>query len=337
LRAHDISASFLDLHLQSGKLAIRYRLPMPEMDLLFLIDRNVDRRYDRGEIQQALGQIQEYVNQKLSIQVNGLPVLFEPQDFQLWGDEQDHLFLDFVRELPVAAAVTQIRIDSRLFQELVSNHKTMVAVHAGPQTSQYALDTSNRLGIWQAEQTSRVAHFGRFLKLGMEHIFTGYDHILFLVGLLLVGSSLLEVVKIVTSFTVAHSLTLALAVLGRANPNPSLVEVGIAFSIAYVGMENLTNRRLTRRWHITFFFGLVHGFGFAHVLREMNLSSGQLASSLFAFNLGVEAGQVAIVSLIFPVLKGIRRLPWHHVFLQGASATVLAFGVFWFFQRIFFL
>lgn len=333
--AHDISASFLDLNLEDGKLVIRYRLPMPEMDLMFLIDRNLDNRYDRGEIQQALGKLQEYVNQKLSLQVDSLPVLFEPQGFEFWGDEKDHLFVDFVRELPLATPVEQIQIESRLFQELISNHKTMVAIHSGQQASQYALDTSNRVGLWQVEHTSRIEHFVRFLKLGMEHIFTGYDHLLFLVGLLLIGSTLLEVVKIVTSFTVAHSLTLGLAVLGHANPNPTLIEVGIAFSIAYIGMENLMRKQLTRRWHITFFFGLVHGFGFAYVLREMNLSSSQLASSLFSFNLGVEVGQVSIVALIFPLLQGIRHLSWHPLFLKGASATVLSFGVFWFFERLF--
>ena len=332
--AHDISASFLDLNLEDGTLAIRYRLPVPEMDLMFLLDQNLDGRYDRGEIQQALGQLQEYVNQKLSLQINALPVLFEPQDFAVWGDEQDHLFVDFVKALPMAEPVEQIRIESQLFQELISNHKTMVAIHSGQQASQYALDASNRVGLWQADHANRVAHFVRFLKLGIEHIFTGYDHILFLVGLLLIGSSLLEVVKIVTSFTVAHSLTLGLAVLGHADPNPTLVEVGIAFSIAYIGMENLMKKPMTRRWHITFFFGLVHGFGFAHILREMNLSSAQLASSLFSFNLGVELGQVAIVTLIFPMLKGIHHLSWHHLFLKGASATVLGFGVFWFFQRL---
>lgn len=335
--AHDFSANFLDLNLEDGKLVIRYRLPMPEMDLMFLIDRNLDGRYDRGEIQQAQGKLQEYVNQKLSLQVNALPVLFEPQDFEFWGDEKDHLFVDFVKELPLAEPVEQIRIESQLFQELISKHKTMVAIHSGQQAGQYALDASNRVGLWQVEHTSRIEHFVRFLKLGMEHIFTGYDHLLFLVGLLLIGSTLLEVVKIVTSFTVAHSLTLGLAALGHVNPNPTLIEVGIAFSIAYIGMENLMKRQLTRRWHITFFFGLVHGFGFANVLRAMNLSSGQLASSLFSFNLGVEMGQVSMVALIFPLLTGIRHLSWHHLFLKGASATVLGFGVFWFVQRLFFV
>jgi hypothetical protein len=211
-----------------------------------------------------------------------------------------------------------------------------VAIHHVPDASQYALDASTSTALWQGRGESGFRHFVRFLTLGMEHIFTGYDHVLFLVGLLLIGGTLLEVVKIVTSFTVAHTLTLGLAALGHVNPNARLVEAGIAFSIAYIGMENLTRRQLTRRWHITFFFGLVHGFGFAHILREMNLSSGQLASSLFSFNLGVEAGQIAIVAVVFPLIQAVRQLSWHREFVNSASAVVLGLGVFWFVERLFF-
>ena len=94
-----------------------------------------------------------------------------------------------------------------------------------------------------------------------------------------------------------------MATLGVVTPNAQLIEVGIALSIAYIGLENLIEKHWTRAWHITFFFGLVHGFGFANILKEMELSSSQLASSLFSFNLGVEVGQVCIVGMVYPLLR----------------------------------
>jgi hydrogenase/urease accessory protein HupE len=333
--AHDIAASFLDLDLKDGSLTIRYRLPVPELDLLFGVDKDLDGQYTAAEIQDAAPRIQQYVNERLSLSADGVPIPFEPKNFTQWKDEGGHLWFDFVKVVPESQPVRQIRMESRLFQDLVATHKTMVAVHADEKSNQYALDSSNLAGEWKSGRVSATEHFVRFLELGIEHIFTGYDHILFLIGLLLIPSTLVEVVKIVTSFTIAHSITLGLAVMGQVNPNPKAVEVGIAFSIAYVGFENLLRHPLMDRWKITGFFGLVHGFGFAHILREMNLSPGELASSLFSFNFGVELGQITIVLLSYPLLKAIRNRPWHIVAVRAGSVTILAFGIVWFFQRMF--
>jgi hypothetical protein len=180
----------------------------------------------------------------------------------------------------------------------------------------------------------------RFLRLGVEHIFTGYDHIAFLLALLLLGGRFLDLVKIVTSFTIAHSVTLALAALGVLNPPARAVEALIAASIVAVAAENLwvlrggqgTSARvasaLKHRWRITFAFGLVHGFGFASALQELKLPRSALVAGLVSFNLGVEVGQVTIVALAFPVLAWLRSLhsfqPWGPRLLSGAIA---AFGL----------
>ncbi len=177
----------------------------------------------------------------------------------------------------------------------------------------------------------------RFLRLGIEHIFTGYDHIAFLLALLLLGGRFLDLVKIVTSFTIAHSVTLALAALGILNPPSRAVEALIAASIIAVAGENLWVLRSARgeservasalrhRWRITFAFGLVHGFGFASALQELKLPRSALAAGLVSFNLGVEVGQVTIVALAFPVLSWLRTLrdfqPWGPRLLSGAIAT----------------
>jgi hypothetical protein len=190
-----------------------------------------------------------------------------------------------------------------------------------------------------------AAQAKRFLALGVEHIFTGYDHIAFLLGLLLLGGSLRGLAKIVTSFTVAHSLTLALATLGWVTPPARVVEPLIAASIVFVAMENLWALRPgappsaiaaagARRWRITFAFGLVHGFGFASVLRDMHLPRGGLAASLVAFNLGVEVGQIAIVALALPLLAMFRRSAalWRRGVL-GGSVAVGGLGLLWLLQR----
>jgi hydrogenase/urease accessory protein HupE len=177
--------------------------------------------------------------------------------------------------------------------------------------------------------------FWRFLRLGIEHIFTGYDHIAFLIGLLLLGGRLIELVKIVTAFTVAHSITLALAALNVFAPSPRVVEPLIAASIVFVGAENLwalrtsaAQRALRHRWMVTLAFGLVHGFGFASVLRGLDLPRSVLATGLVSFNLGVEVGQVCIVVVALPIIRKLQR------FSVPLSATVAALGAFWLVQRL---
>lgn len=179
------------------------------------------------------------------------------------------------------------------------------------------------------------AEFWRFLRLGVEHIFTGYDHIAFLIGLLLLGGRLMELVKIVTAFTIAHSITLALAALNVFAPSPRVVEPLIAASIVFVGVENLwalrksaTEKALRHRWMVTLGFGLVHGFGFASVLRGLDLPRNVLATGLVSFNLGVEVGQVCIVVIALPIVRKLRR------FSAPLSAIVALLGAFWLVQRL---
>jgi hydrogenase/urease accessory protein HupE len=195
-------------------------------------------------------------------------------------------------------------------------------------------------------QPDAWAGAGRFLRLGAEHIFQGADHIAFLIGVLLLGGSFRQLVGIVTAFTVAHSLTLALATLGWVVPPPRLIEPLIALSIVAVGVENLLTLRaplttervkaaIARRWRLTFGFGLVHGFGFAGALRALDLPRALLAPSLLTFNLGVELGQLAIVALAWPLLRWLRGLrPMWPAGTRWASAAVAGLGVYWLLERV---
>lgn len=177
----------------------------------------------------------------------------------------------------------------------------------------------------------------RFFALGVEHILGGFDHLLFLAGLLIVAGSLREVVSIVTAFTVAHSLTLVLAVLGVVQVPPAIAEPLIAASIAYVGLENLVRRRASARWPLTFAFGLIHGFGFAGALRDLGIGVGWagLVVPLASFNLGVEAGQIAVATVLLPIgwrlgAQKVLGQPATHV----CSALIALAGSYWLIERL---
>ena len=181
-----------------------------------------------------------------------------------------------------------------------------------------------------------LAVIQKFAASGVHHILIGPDHLLFLVGLLLLGGSLRQLVLVVSAFTLAHSITLSIAALELFNPPSRIVEPAIALSIVYVGADNLLVRggRDMRGW-IAFGFGLIHGFGFASVLREMDLPARALGWSLFSFNVGVEVGQLVVVLVVASLLAAIRarsETAGRRLAFAG-SIVVIAAGAFWFVER----
>ena len=193
----------------------------------------------------------------------------------------------------------------------------------------------------QGSSQSVFSVIRQFVREGVHHIFIGPDHILFIVGLLLLGGNLKQLLKIVTAFTLAHSITLVLATLNILSPSPKLVEPTIALSIVIVGVQGLvrlSSEQKTKDLRLTlaFCFGLIHGFGFASVLRELELPREALGWSLFAFNIGVELGQACIVLAVSPLLALLtQRRPElaRRVVLCGLCGVVLA-GAYWFGQRL---
>jgi hydrogenase/urease accessory protein HupE len=183
--------------------------------------------------------------------------------------------------------------------------------------------------------------FRDYFELGVEHIFLGWDHLAFLVAVLLWATRLWAVVKIITAFTVAHSITLTLAALDLVAVSPALVEPAIAATIVVVALENFLSRDVDRRWRWTFALGLVHGFGFAGVLEEIGLPEDALPLALGAFNLGVEVGQLGIVAIVLPLLLAVdaqfgrgRRHARPAAFVYACSALLAALGTFWLVERI---
>ncbi len=215
-----------------------------------------------------------------------------------------------------------------------SHYRTIVTVATPAGRSEFVL----------GEGTRRAAiDFGAhapggllsFVRLGVEHILTGYDHLLFLLALLVGASSLWRVLGIVTAFTLAHSITLSLAVTGLVHAPSAVVEPLIAATIVWVAVENtLGHTRLWQRFLVTFVFGLVHGLGFADALIELALSGWPLVRALIGFNLGVEIGQAIAIALALPVLFSFARLGHARLIYRWTSLAVAAVGAYWLIERL---
>lgn len=236
--------------------------------------------------------------------------------------------------------IGHLEIGARLFPYDPA-HQTFVTVYEGDAVVwQDVLGRGrDRTEYFTGTRQGRLAVFRRFIASGIHHIAIGPDHILFVIGLLLPGGRLRRLLAVVTAFTIGHSVTLALATLSIVDPPARVIEPLIALSIVFVGADNLwvgTRDRDVRAW-VALVFGLVHGFGFASVLRDVGLPAGALGVSLFAFNLGVEVGQAVIVLAVASALNQVRH--WRPAVAtqvaQVGSALVLVAGAWWFLERVF--
>jgi len=220
-------------------------------------------------------------------------------------------------------------------------HQTFINVYEdGALKQQLIFNADSKEYVYYAGTTQgALAVMRTFTASGIHHIMIGPDHILFLIGLLLLGGRWTALLKIVSFFTIGHSITLSLAALNLVTPPATIIEPAIALSIVFVGADNLVRGegRDLRAW-VALVFGLVHGFGFANVLREFGLPREALGWSLFSFNLGVEIGQLAIVLLVASLLEAVRR---RNAFVgarvaMAGSVVVIAAGAYWFVERVFF-
>lgn len=221
--------------------------------------------------------------------------------------------------------------------------RQVVLLGTGDNAPQALLDHTHTTVTISAPAPSLLSVMHRYLVTGIEHIFLGYDHIAFLIAVVLWARRLWPVIKVVTAFTLAHSVTLSLATLQVIVIPSTIVEPAIAASIMFVAVENFFSRHIDGRWRVTFAFGLIHGFGFASALQEFGLPANAVVPALASFNIGVEIGQVAIVSIVVPALiavdrmltadrvKPVRAAPL--VYTLSALITVL--GGYWFLARIF--
>jgi hydrogenase/urease accessory protein HupE len=283
------------------------------------IDTNQDEAIDSDELAAGQETVARALASGLTVQADGkvCPGTLD----RAWVLEGEGGVVFQVRytcpEVPAGLALAMPMLDA-----LAAGHRHLARVFRAGKAQVKVLDRSHATwdladpnapssGASGASGASSSGSLGwSMLKLGVEHILTGADHLVFLLGLILVGGSFRSLLGVVSAFTLAHSITLALAALSIFAPSPLFVEPAIALSIAYVGIENLFVMDASKRWRITFPFGLIHGFGFAGALREIALPRAQLPIALVSFNLGVELGQLAVLSLVLPIALTARKAPW---------------------------
>ena len=228
----------------------------------------------------------------------------------------------------------QLTLRDDLADRLGAAHHVIALITWEGGSESYSFAAQSRQTTIRLAMPAATSSAGSFFLLGTQHIATGYDHLLFLLALMLCGGSLVQLLKIITAFTLAHSITLGAAALGMVNLPSALVEAVIALSIAYVAFENLFPRfAISRRWTISFLFGLMHGFGFSSVLQEIGLPRENLVLALLNFNLGVEAGQLVAVAVVVPLLVWLRKTSWERRVVRALSALVLVVGLGLFIER----
>src|SRR4051794_14764653 len=244
-----------------------------------------------------------------------------------------------------ATPLRELALTDNLFDVLGRDHHTLATIEWPGGHEQVVFEPDRReahvtLGVEAAgapESGSADRSSIAFFRLGVEHILTGYDHLAFLLALVLRGDRLRSLLGIVTAFTAAHSTTLALAALGWVVLPSRIIEPAIALSIAYVALENVLRERAPpHRFVVSFTFGLLHGFGFAGALIDLGLPPSGLLTSVLFFNLGVEAGQAMIVAALFPALLWFRHFAWERRAVTAISAVVFVAGIVLAFERVLF-
>jgi hydrogenase/urease accessory protein HupE len=281
--------------------------------------------------------LQSMLAARLRLEADGAPLT--PR-WGAWSIQRDQRTLAFHWSAAWSHPPERLRIEGPLFPSDPEHETYFNLYESGALREQGVLTRgSGRVDHFTGDGPGPLAVLRRFLLAGIHHIFIGPDHILFVIGLLLLGGGAMRLLKIVTAFTLAHSVTLALATLGIVSPSPRLVEPVIALSIVAVGLGNLRARpgEPDGRVWVALGFGFIHGFGFASVLREFGLPRQALGLSLFAFNAGVEVGQGCIVALVAPPLALLRsRAPslTPRVVTVGSLGVAVA-GAWWFVERVF--
>ena len=317
-------------------------LAVRDAEQLVDLDGNHDGIVTQSEFRRSQGRLEAVVGRDVVIAADG--TVRKPQFIRSRLDQNNNVevCLDFD-----AKTFSSLEVQCKIVTSLPFGHRQYLEVqNLRGQTifGRLLSATSNRATTQMPDtKTSNapleiVRSFTNFLSLGVKHILTGYDHLLFLFGLLVVARGFVSSLSIITSFTIAHSITLAAATLQVVQIPSRIVEPLIAASIVFVGIENLLRRDSPKaRRMVAFGFGLIHGFGFASTLREAGIGSGTggIVLPLFSFNVGVEFGQIMVAAAVLPIIWKLRENPMFIVrWAPACSAAVVLLGSFWFVQRV---
>lgn len=347
--AHIASNGFLTLNVEGSGINGTIELATRDAELAVGLDSDRDGKITWGEVRSHQRELELYVISKLSLGDGTSKCSEEFAPVQI-NERVDGNYLWLPFTATCTSKLTQLAIDYRLMQDIDPSHRGLLTVTAWGATQTGVLGGGHGTQSIVLDHPSAWRAFTEYLETGVWHIWSGIDHLLFLLSLLLPAvlkrrdqhweavplakPAFLNILKVVTAFTVAHSITLSLAAFDVVRLPSRLTESVIAASIIVAALNNVFPKVTEGRWRIAFAFGLLHGFGFASVLADMGLPPGARVVSLVAFNLGVELGQLAVVMAVMPVAYAVRASSFYRqtVMRWGSSAiAVLAFV--WLVQR----
>jgi len=336
--AHEPGLSSADFRQTRDGLELVLTFAVGDMDSMFLLDNDADAKVSQLEFTYSKQRLSAFAANAAIVAVDGEGLKGGEPTMRM--DNLNNI--EFVIRYPKSLG-SNFTYRCAVFPQLPGGHRQFATLKDASDKiiAEKLLHSQNdtmRVPGDDAQSAPTTKTFAGFLVLGIEHILKGYDHLLFLFALLLVTRKFLSAVKIITCFTIAHSITLAVATFNLVNIPGRIVEPLIAATIVYVGIENIILRREPKgRWLLTFAFGLIHGFGFAGVLRELGIASGAsgIAVPLVAFNLGVELGQIAVAAILLPFIWHFSKTPqFAQRWVPACSVLVALAGTFWFIQRV---
>ena len=348
--AHKPSDSYLTLYADGQSLKGQWDIALRDLEYAVGLDADGDGAITWGELKAKQAEVDAYAFARLALSADARPCRLTATE-HLVDEHTDgnYAVLRFSAQCEGDGFKT-IGVEYSLFFDLDPTHRGLLRVAQGKDSITGILSPERPRIEVRAEGRSRWAQFVDYAREGVWHIWIGFDHIQFLVSLLLpsvflpagkswrpaerFGGTLWDVFKVATSFTVAHSITLSLAALSVIQLPSRLVESAIALSVVLAALNNLWPLVHGRRWLVAFGFGLIHGFGFASVLTDLGLPQGALLVALVGFNLGVEGGQLAIIAAFLPLAFALRR-HWIYrrlIFVGGSAAIVLVAAI-WLAER----
>jgi hypothetical protein len=349
--AHKPSDSYLVLDVAGNNVTGQWDIALRDLDVAIGLDQDGNGALTWDEVRARQDAISAYALSRLALASGGAPCPLHVTALLL-DDHSDGAYAVLRLQASCAGNITVLDANYRLLFDIDPQHKGLLRLSARGQTSTAIFTPDSPQQALQVEGASRWRQFGDYVAHGVWHIWIGFDHILFLLSLLLPAvlvhgaagwqgrgtfrASLIEVLKVVTAFTLAHSVTLTLATLGVVALPSRVVESAIAASVVLAALNNIWPVFERRRAVVAFAFGLIHGFGFASVLLDLGLPQAALLLSLVGFNVGVEMGQLAIVAVFLPLAFAARRTSvYRRVVLVGGSSVITLIALVWLFERVF--
>ena len=350
-QAHKPSDSYLTLRVEGSAVHGQWDIALRDLDFAIGLDTNEDGNITWGEVRAHHSEIAAYALARLAIEAGGAPCPARATE-HLIDNHSDGAYAVLRFTVQCAAPIATLDLHYSLFADLDPQHKGLLNLQYAGATRTAVFGPDSARQRFELHEVGLAAQFLQYVREGIWHIWVGFDHILFLLSLLLPAvlafaagawqpvagfrPAFWDVFKIVTSFTVAHSITLSLAALGVIDLPTRLTESAIALSVVLAALNNVFPLVHGRRWMVAFAFGLIHGFGFASVLKDLGLPQNALLLALVGFNLGVEIGQLAIVSVFLPLAYAMRA-SWFYrrLVFVGGSLAISAVASVWLVERAF--